>query len=384
MLEKPSPLVYHAAMLTPSDLEARLEFPCRQPPAPGELLEMAPGVFWLRMPLPTSLDHINLYLLEDEGGWVCVDTGIRGQETREIWAQMAKTSLGGKPITRIICTHMHPDHTGQAGFLSECYKAPLLMSYAEYYQAKTMFSMSGGSHWHSEQYFLRAGLAPDILEQMRQSRSSYFPESDDQAFPGSFERLSHGDSLQIGKNTWQILTGSGHSPEHVCLYSPELRLLLSGDQVLPIITSNVSVHPTEPEANPMLGWLASHVRFREDVSDEVLVLPAHNLPFYGLHERLQQLIDHHEDRMLALEESCVEPRAAMELLPILFRRKLEGASAFMATGECIAHLHCLMSRGRIRRTLAGEVYHYQSIDPGLGKRSRPGDHLAPDERPLEV
>ena len=371
-------------MLTQSNLQSRLEFPYRQAPEPGSLLEVASGVYWLRMPLPMSLNHINLYLLEDGDGWLCVDTGIRGGDTRDLWEQVIRDCLDGRPITRILCTHMHPDHTGQAGFLSERFRAPLLMSYSEFYQAKSMFTMMSGTHWHSEQYFLRAGLDADILSQMRASRSSYLPTPDDHGFPGSFQRLRDGDTLKVGCNTWQLLTGSGHSPEHICLYSPELRLLISGDQVLPIITSNVSVHPNEPDANPMVGWLESHARFKAHVDDQVLVLPAHNLPFYGLHERLDQLVEHHEDRMLALEEFCLEPRVAVDLLPVLFSRELQGPALFMATGECIAHLHCLMSRGRIRRLLDGDLYLYLSIDPGLDERSRPGQHHPPDSRPMEV
>lgn len=373
-------------MAAMSDVADRLEFPYREAPEQASLKEVAPGIFWLRMPLPMSLNHINLYLLEEADGWTCVDTGIRGAETRRLWEELAANSLHGKAITRIICTHMHPDHTGQAGFLSEHFRAPLLMSRAEYYQAKSMFSMSGssGSHWQAQEYFLRAGLDPDILRRMRESRGSFFPPDDGPPFPGSFLRLRDGDQLEIGGQSWRVLTGSGHSPEHVCLYNRELRVLLSGDQVLPVITSNVSVHPNEPEANPLPGWLASHARFREEIDNRVLVLPAHNLPFYGLHERLAQLVEHHEDRLLALEEACVSSRVAVELLPVLFSRQLEGPALFMATGECIAHLHCLMSRGRISRTLDGERYRYLSIDPNLAERARPGRHHAPDEGPMEV
>lgn len=362
-----------------------LTYPYDSPPSFGTTLEVAPGVRWLQMPLPMSLDHINLYLLEDSDGWIIVDTGIRGEETRDLWHRIFDHELGNKPVKRIICTHMHPDHTGQSGFLSDHWHAPLSMSYSEYYQARVMGNMMReGDNWQMREYFQRAGADMDLLEKMRENRGNFTPEAEDRPLPGSFDRLADGDTLRIGNYQWQVVTGNGHSPEHVCLYCQELRLLISGDQILPVITSNVSVHPTEPFANPMVGWLESHEKFKALMPDDILVLPAHNAPFYGVQERLQQLIDHHEDRMLILEENCQEPQVAVDLLPWLFRRKLEGASMFMALGECIAHLHCLITRNRIERTLDGEVFKYRSIDPTLKDRARPGQHEAPDDAPKMV
>jgi len=321
-------------------------------------------------------------LLEDKDGWTIVDTGIRGAETREYWQQIFDNHLDGKPVTQIICTHMHPDHTGQAGFLSEHWHAPLLMSYSEYYQARVMSTMMReGGTWQMSEYFERAGMEMAFLERMREARSNFTPEPEDHPLPASYIRLAEGDELHIGDNRWQIITGTGHSPEHVCLYSEERRVLISGDQVLPIITSNVSVQPTEPFASPLAGWLSSHERFRDLLPNDVLVLPAHNDPFYGLHERLQELIDHHEDRMLVIEENCVEPQRAIDLLPHLFKRKLEDHSLFMGLGEAIAHIHCLIDRNRIERSLVDNVYQYRSIDPTLSQRARPGQHEEPDEAP---
>lgn len=362
-----------------------LTYPFDAPPEFGDTREVAPGVFWLQMPLPMSLKYINLYLIEDEDSWTVVDTGIRGDETRELWEQIFEARLDGKPVSRVICTHMHPDHTGQSGFICEYWQAPLMMSFSEYYQARSMGNMfRDGGNWQMIEYFVRAGFDPEFMEQMRANRGNFTPEPEDRPIPPSFIRLSEGDTLDIGGNDWLIMTGSGHSPEHVCLYCKDLRVLISGDQILPVITSNVSVQPTEPFGNPMAGWLESHERFKQRLPNDILVLPAHNLPFYGVQERLQQLIDHHEDRMLILEENCVEPRVAVDLLPLLFARKLEGHSRFMALGECIAHLHCLMTRQRIERTLEGEVFKYRSIDPTLTDRARPGQHEPPDEAPEMV
>lgn len=363
-----------------------LVFPISDPPEYGTTKEVAPGVYWLQMPLPMSLDHINLYLLADHDGWTVVDTGMRGDDTHQLWWEIINDQLEGRPIKRIVCTHMHPDHTGQAGFLSEHFQAPLWMSYAEFYQARAMTSMmmGPGSSWQMNEYFQRTGYDVKMMEGMRQGRGPWTPPTDDRPFPGSFYRLTEGASIAIGDRVWQVIIGTGHSPEHVCLYCEDLRVMISGDQVLPIITSNVSVHPTEPEANPLLGFMDSCRKLKAMLPDDILVLPAHNLPFYGIQTRLQQLLDHHDDRMLALEEFCVTPQIAIDMLPILFKRDLDGHSRFMALGEAIAHLHCLMHFGRIERTLKNEVYHYLSIDPTLPERARPGQHEEPDDRPMMV
>ena len=365
-----------------------LTYPWDTHPTHGTTREVAPGVHWLTMPMGGSLTHINLYMLEDHDGWYVVDTGLANRETQDLWREVFASVLGGKPVKGVICTHMHPDHTGCAGFITEEFHAPLFMTRGEYYQARS-FSGSGPSHhssWQGREFYLRAGMPPDYLEtlaqafQMRREDGYAMPET-----PGSYRRLEDGDILTIGDREWHVVVGSGHSPEHACLHSRSLKILLSGDQILPIITSNVSVHPNEPEANPLKVWMESHDDFLERIPADTLVLPAHNLPFHGARARLRELIAHHEDRMLAIEESCVEPRIARELLPVLFKRKLDSRQMMMALGEAIAHLHLLMHRQRIERTLGEDgVYRFLSIDPTLAQRSNPTRHDAPDDGPIMV
>ena len=336
-----------------------ISYPFAKTPEPGQVIEVAPRVYWLRMPLPMSLNHINLYLLESDTGWTVVDTGIRGEETRELWLAIAETYFADKPVERIICTHMHPDHTGQAGFLSDHYRAPLSMSYGEYYQARVMqYSMQDKGSWHMSDFFLKGGITRAIMDAMSQARSQFAPEPEDTPLPSSYERLREGQVLSIGDIEWEVIVGSGHSPEHVCLYAQKERLLISGDQILPVITSNVSVHPTEPLADPLSDWLASHEKFAQRIPDETLILPAHNEPFYGVQFRLQQLTEHHEHRMQVVLDGCRTPTLAIDLLPALFERKLEHHALFMALGEAVAHIHCLMSRGALTREFDGEHYRY--------------------------
>lgn len=357
-------------------------------------MEIVPGVRWLTMPLGGSLTHINLYLLEDDDGWFVVDTGLATEETRELWHQIFERELGGKTVKGVICTHMHPDHTGQAGMITDEFRVPLYMTRAEYYQARSFSGMSGSHHsgWLGAQFYHRYGMPEDYLAKMAEmwqqrmqndkaDKSMAMPTT----LPTGYRRLEDGDVLTIGGHDWTVEVGSGHSPEHACLHCHGLGILISGDQILPVITSNVSVHVTEPEANPLGAWMESLSKFLR-TPEHTLVLPAHNLPFYGVRERLRDLMSHHEDRMLAIEESCAEaPKTARELLPVLFKRDLDARQMMMALGEAIAHCHLLMHRNRIERTLEEDGrYRFHSVDPDLARRAHPGSHDAPDDQPIMV
>jgi len=342
-------------------------------PAAGSLRQVAPGVQWLRMPLPMALDHINLYLLEDTDGWWIVDTGIGIGPTQQYWEQIFTSALGDKPVKAVLSTHFHPDHIGLAGWLCERWQVPFYMTRTEYLSGLS-FSRVQREHfsWTSSQYFQRAGYSPDQIEDA-QRRFNGFGEYI-KPMPTSYRRLIDGTVLTINGHRWRVVVGRGHCPEHACLYSEAHNILISGDQVIPRITSNVSVMAEEPEANPLKDWFASHEHFLETLPADALVLPAHNAPFTGLHARLRHLIEHHEEHLLALEEACAEAAAAptaMELLPVLFKRPLDVHSVALALGECIAHLNYLHQRGQLARDLNAAGQHtYRSIDDTLYLRLR--------------
>ncbi len=393
-------------MAVPPNSTAELRYPYDAHPAPGTTIEVAPGVRWLSMPMGGSLNHINLYLLEDDAGWYVVDTGLHNEEVERLWHTLFQGDMGGRPVLGVICTHMHPDHTGQAAMITEHFQCPLLMTQLEFLHTRMMVGGGGGpSHmlnWQGRRHFQRAGMDMSFFAQMEAMWQARMEEARQKAdataqpgsgggpmgmpFPASYQRLVDGQILQIGGNEWQVLVGAGHSPEHACLYCRQLGVLISGDQILPVITSNVSVQPTEPEANPLRIWLDAHDRFLGVLPPETFVLPAHNLPFYGVRERLRQLIVHHEDRMLAVEEACAEsPRTAAELLPVLFRRELEPMQKMMALGEAIAHLNLLRHRYRLERELGEDgVYRYHSIDPTLPRRLNPKEHEDPEDAPMFI
>jgi len=363
-------------------VNTQLHYPFRDVPPPGGVIAIQPGVLWLRMALPMTLDHINLYLIEDDAGWWIVDTGLRGDRTRECWERVFAAELGGKPVTGLICTHCHPDHIGQAGWLSERWRAPLWMTRGEYYTGRVFSgSLGEGPLWEGVDFYRRAGAADDFLRNFRQRTSGFAGLVE--PLPRSYHRLRHGDALTIGGSRWEAVIGHGHSPEHLCLLNRERKLLLSGDQVIPIITPNVSVMAIEPEANPMADWLDSHHRFLE-LPGDVMVLPAHNEPFIGLHERLRRLIAHHEDHLAALEEACVRPSTALELLPAIFKRRLDVEQTGLALGECIAHLNLLLARGRIARDPGSDgLLRYVSTDPRAAARAGQVAHQR-DDGPVMV
>ena len=354
-------------------------------PAPGELRQIVPGVQWLRMPLPMALNHINLYLLEDADGWWLIDTGIAIGKTQELWEQVFATGLGDKPVKAVLSTHYHPDHIGMAGWLCERWQVPFYMTQAEYLSGLAFSRMQRDDFsWSSALYLQQAGYSAEQVENARKRFGGFGDYI--KPMPSAYRRLVDGTSLVINGQRWRVVVGRGHCPEHACLYSETLNILISGDQVIPKITSNVSVMGGEPEANPLKEWLASHDRFLDILPPDALVLPAHNAPFHGLHARLRRLIEHHEEHLLALEEACLEGApTAVELLPVLFKRTLDENQMGLALGECIAHLNYLHQRGQLARELNDLGQHiYRSVDDTLHLRLRRNRSEFEDQPILQV
>jgi glyoxylase-like metal-dependent hydrolase (beta-lactamase superfamily II) len=334
-------------------LESQLAYPFGDNlPAPGAVHDVAPGVSWLRMPLPFALDHINLWLLRDEidgrAGWTLVDCGVATDPTRAAWEQLFVGAMDGQPLLRVIATHCHPDHVGLSGWLCERFGAPFWATAGEFAFARMMAAALPGVDGPSAvPHFERHGLVdPAMLEQMR-SRHSYYP-SLVPAVPPAYTRLQDGQLVPIGKHGWRVITGFGHSPEHAALYSEELKVLISGDMVLPRISTNVSVFAVEPEGNPLQQYLDSLGKFA-GLPEDTLVLPSHGKPFRGLHTRIAQLRAHHEARLAEVVAACNEPRSAVDIVPIMFRRQLDAHQLSFALGEALAHLHKLWRDGILRR-----------------------------------
>jgi glyoxylase-like metal-dependent hydrolase (beta-lactamase superfamily II) len=319
-------------------------------PGAGETMQIGDGIHWLRLPLPFDLDHINLWLLEDGDGWTIVDTGISSKTSKDLWRQTFTGTMAGRPAVRIVATHLHPDHVGCAGWLSREFDVDLWMTREEYMLARLLVADTGKpAPDEGVRFYAAAGFPDEALAEYRE-RFGFFGRLVSR-LPESYVRLHEGDRLRIGEHTWRVLIGRGHSPEHACLYCEDQNLLISGDQVLPSISANVSVWPTEPEANPLQHWLESQASIRDDIPADVVVLPAHGKPFVGAHERIDAVINEHMTRLGELLEFCAEPCRAVDTFEVLYKRRVPGSHTMMATGEAIAHLHYLMATGDITAEL---------------------------------
>jgi len=319
-------------------------------PELGQSMEILPGVRWLRLPLPFLLGHINIWLLRDSGSWVIVDTGTHSQETRDCWLGVFASQLNDEPVSRILVTHLHPDHSGCAGWLEERFQAPLWMSREEYLLCRTLVADTGKpAPPEGIEFYSAAGFPESALERYKKMFGAFGLYV--APLPQAYHRLTEGSKLSIGDHEWQVIIGRGHSVEHACLYCGELNTLISGDQILPTISSNVSVYPTEPEANPLADWLDSLSKLRIFLPEDVLVLPAHGKPFRGAHIRLDQLTSEHLDGLDRLRELCRQPVRAVDTFPALFKSRITDTNMIMATGEAIAHLNYLMQRGEVHSWL---------------------------------
>ncbi|MGI9024475.1 MAG: MBL fold metallo-hydrolase [Burkholderiaceae bacterium] len=342
-------------------LEAQLDYPFGDAlPEPGKKREIAPGIYWIRKPLPFALDHINLWLLRDRfdgrDGWTAIDCGIGSHATRALWQQVIANELEGLPIVRILCTHTHPDHVGNAAWLAQQMDAdrvpPLWMTLGEYAMGRVLqAALTGTDGPGIVAHYISHGLRDAVHIKALSERTAYFPKLVPE-MPDSYRRIVDGERIAIGDQTWRVITGFGHSPEHAALYAEGANVLISGDMLLPRISTNVSVHAMEPEANPVTRFIDSIVRFTP-LPDDALVLPSHGRPFRRLHRRVEQLREHHDARLAEVLAHCAdpanEPGTAADIVPIMFRRELDSHQFFFAFGEALAHLHALWYAGSLRR-----------------------------------
>jgi len=341
--------------LSRDQLEARLQYPLGDAlPETGRALVVAPGVKWIRMGLPFALDHINLWLLRDRldgrEGWTVVDCCIARDETQAQWEQVFANELDGLPVLRVIVTHMHPDHIGLAKWLCERWDCRLWISATDVLMARLGSQTTTGFGGEAAAaFFASHGLNdPESVAKVR-ARANYYP-SLVPGVPTPSRRLLDNLVVTIGDRGWRCISGYGHAPEHMALWCEALGVLISGDMILPRISTNVSVYDQEPEADSLTLFLDSIDKFKP-LPENTLVLPSHGRPFRGLHERIRQLHEHHAERLAEVMNACREkPCSANDVLPVLFPRALDLHQTTFAMGEAVAHLHRLWHAGDLRRT----------------------------------
>jgi glyoxylase-like metal-dependent hydrolase (beta-lactamase superfamily II) len=342
--------------------ETPLEFPLPTPPEVGQAITVAPGILWLRLALPFRLDHVNIYLIEDGAGYTVVDTGIGNDETRAVWETLLDGIFRARPINRIIATHFHPDHVGMAGWLCERLNVPLLMSQTEY-----LTSLNAHLDPHSlesepyRSFYLGHGLDEDATDKLLANGHRYLRMVT--GLPRTFRRLIAGEVLRIGSRDFEVFTGGGHAPEQVMLYCPGDKLLLCADQVLARISPNISVQAMDPQGDPLGIYLRSLASLKASLPADTLVLPGHNLPFVGLHLRIDDLGAHHAARCQAIVEACsTSGHTVAELVPVVFSRPIDDPHQMgFAFSEAMAHVNLLQRQGRL--FFAGGKYHAGASPP---------------------
>ncbi len=337
----------------------QLHYPFAAAPLPAEPMHIAAGVYWLRLPLPFALDHINVWLLEDGDGWALVDTGCATEQTRAIWEDAPATFLGGRPIHRIIITHHHPDHIGMAEWLARANNAEVWMHPSELTEA--MYIYDGGAAANVDRaarVYRQYGLEADDALLTVCEGHGYNRLIDD--LPRHAKALHEGEHLSIGGQRWNVRMTSGHSPGHLCLFNPAAGLAITGDQLLPTITTNVSVFPRDPDENPLQDFLASMDLFGA-LDKTALVLPSHGRVFVDAPRRARQLQQHHERTLEQTVTLCADPITANEVCASLFPYVRAPLDLMLAMGEAVAHLNYLMFEGSVRRELVAGVYRYHAL-----------------------
>jgi glyoxylase-like metal-dependent hydrolase (beta-lactamase superfamily II) len=330
-----------------------LVFPFPTPPEPGSLIEVAPGILWTRVPLPFRLDHVNIYLIDDGDGWAVLDTGIDNDATRTTWETLVAGPLAGRRLTRLIVTHLHPDHIGLAGWLSQRFDLPLLTSQTSYLGCLNI-SLSPGALDAKpyREFYLKHGLDAETTRRVCTRGHEYLTMVS--GLPPTFTRVVAGDTLKLGGRLLSVLVGDGHAPEQIMLYCAEEKLLLAADQVLAKISPNVSVWAVDPEGDPLGLYLRSLSVLKSSIPADALVLPGHQLPFYGLPRRSSELIEHHNRRCAAIADACrTVPRSTAELVPVVFHLPLDPHQMSFAFSEVLAHVNFMLGTGILAWVEAG-------------------------------
>ncbi len=326
-----------------------IRFPHEIPPSEGEAIEVAKGVLWMRMPLPMRLDHVNVYALKDGDGWCVIDTGFNSKRGRKIWARLMAGPLQGRPIKRVIVTHHHPDHMGMAGWLQSEHGATLWTTRTAWLFAR-MLTLDVQETWPSEtlEFYRSAGMDPAFYEARKSTRPFNFADVV-APMPLGFRRIKQDDVIKIGARRWVVHIGNGHAPEHATLWSLDDDLVIAGDQIIPGISSNLGVYATEPAADPVGDWLESCERLSTLAAPGHFVLPGHKRPFYGLPQRLKQLIENHHSALRRLEIYLETPRTSVECFQPLFKRQIAEGEYGLALVEAVGHLNHLHVKGKVSR-----------------------------------
>ncbi len=335
---------------TQPEMPTPIRMPIDTPPAPGEVIEIASGVYWARLPLPMKLDHVNVFALADEDGWTLVDTGLDTRKTRDLWQELLDGPLAGRPVARVLVTHHHPDHIGLAGWFQRTHGAELLTTRTAWLTARMLILDEQTVPLPETLAFWRsAGMDPGLYAKRASERPFNFADVVS-PLPLGFKRLTEGQTLHLAGRDWLVHMGHGHAPEHATLWDVSGALVIGGDQLLSMISPNLGVYATEPDADPVADWIESCTRLDRFATSDQLILPGHKLPFTGLPMRLQQMSENHHSALQRLRLHLATPRTAHECFQPLFKREIQSGEYGLALAEAVGHLNHLHHLGETTRT----------------------------------
>lgn len=324
-----------------------LNFAAIDLPEPGRIGQVSDGIHWIRMPLPMDLDHINLWLLEQDDGFTLIDSGLGQNVCRETWEALDRNVLRHRPLRRIFITHHHPDHVGLAAWLQERYDIPVWMSRKCQDEMHALLAEPSQDDILTRAQFFAAHGVRNLEPLLPHVSAERY-----RAVVSGMPRVTHypadGEALQLAHQRWHCLETNGHAYGHLCLLASESDVLIAGDQVLPTISPNIGLMGRRPDGNPLASYLESLDRLMQ-LEREPLVLPSHGRPFFGLRQRAAELQKHHEISLRRLVAACEHPMTAHEALKVMYGRELRGFHLFLAMGETIAHLEYLTAQGRLER-----------------------------------
>ena len=342
-------------------MQASMRFPYENFPADKLIVELAPGVYWVKFVLSSIVSHVNAYILEEKEGLTIIDTGICSAACKSVWEKILSNEFGGKKVTRLVITHHHPDHIGLLGWFHKKFNAEIWSSRVAFLTARMLtLDVQETTCNNTLSFWYRAGMSKEMLAKKTKVRPFNFCDYVD-PIPVGYRRVIDNDTISIGENKWFFKLGNGHAPEHLTLHSPNLNIFITGDLVLPGISPNLSVYPTEPLANPVGEFIDTCEDFLKIEDKGYLVLPGHNLPFWGFKYRVQQLLDHHQNALSRVKNFLTDrPRLAVEIFSILYGRKIRESEFSLALGEAVGHLNYLWYQRIIDRKLGknGKFYYY--------------------------
>lgn len=323
---------------------SQLSFPITEPPAPGRMIQVAEGICWARLPLPFRLDHVNIYLIEDVGGWTVIDTGAFDPVCVGGWEALLGGPLAGHRIKRVVATHFHPDHIGLAGWLCERHGAVLATTDTCLRATRRLLAAGDPAASDRKDYYLRAGMDACLAASVEPETSGYARTV--VPLPQAIEMVADGATLEIGGRRLRAIFGNGHADDQLMLYDADAAMLFAADQVIARITPYVGVNPANADADTLGQFLETTRGLPHAVSDTALVMPGHELPFHGLAARCHELLQHHAERCRRILDACAARHCSVaDLVPLLFTRPLDRTTLSFAFGEARAHINFMVARG---------------------------------------